>query len=291
MSNQISEGIKKYLYSNYTSDNHEYGFWSLKGRLVSLINIPSNLIRTTLLTSGFLAVGLFKVGAAGLRVTFKVIPFAIMSILPRTDRHYWMNHAATHWDMAKYSLKNAPHRILDAASIFVYQIYWIGLDIVGCTINPDRARKMRLDIAEWCEELEFSIKKNYFYYCNGVKSRNDPLPVDVASLKLPVELQQPMQDIVDALNGEIAEDQGSEWIEDMRHYPFSLLNPTAKKDPSQVTDKELRQWKFAQYFNKFPTDSNEYSIAALCIKRLLNAGVIYNCGVYADTNEKVWIEA
>lgn len=272
--------LKNYLYSDYESDKQDYGFWTIKGRVISIIDIPSQIAKAAIIPSMYLVLALYAGSAAGLRVTFKVIPQAILSITPGTDHEYWKNLSAANWSTAQYrAVEFAANTVIAIINLIKYLFSASISNIAGCTISPNFGKMERRDSAERCHEIETAIKYHYYTYQKAIVIGNEPIHVDIKQLNLPSELQQPMQDVVNEINFEIQR-------RSQRAFAFiGNLNTTEDPDPATATDDSLRNLRFYQYMRRLPGDTSnrqppdhypENSIMHICLQRLLEAGCLFS---------------
>lgn len=161
MLSEIPGRIRNYLYSDYEDDNKgHYPQGSIKGRVISLIDIPSQVIKSILVPALCVAIAVYSGSSAGLRITFKVIPFAFMSILPNTDHDYWSDRRATEWKIGKESIIDC---LLETRTVFLSYVVLLGMiavDIIGCTIHPNAPRVLRTGEADACHKAEAEIIRN-----------------------------------------------------------------------------------------------------------------------------------
>lgn len=298
MLSALSGCLSNYVHSKYESDKGIYRGWSIKGRVISLINIPPQIARGALFTTGFLALALFNLGSAGLRITFKAIPFKLMSHLPATNTDYWKHHAVHHSNLAiKNLLRFEQYFCIDTPNMILTQTGYVFADVLGCTIAPNIGRRERLKSVAFAESVNSFFKRNYFHYKMGINNGSDPIPVSIPSLGLPPYLDQPMYDIVNEINRVLA-NATPNTMNRMRTFSFDPTQFHHDLKGAEPTEVQARQARLLQYMKRAPGDKDDrpasfdinQTIMAICLGTLIRANAVHYVGYRKEADSYI-IEA
>lgn len=299
MIQNITQSFKNYIFSDYDIDRQKpQGFWSIKGRLINLIDIPSEVAKTVVVTPALFAIALYKVGLSGLVLAFKVIPKAIFSIVPGTDSHYWKEHAAANLRDSKELLIQFGRFAAFGISYFYTHVTMPFANIIGCTIAPDFARILRLDNARAFQCFVEHSKIEQFHRDAGIRRKTAPLNIYLTPLNLPLELRMPMFIIVNKINESLLNKDHTVINDRFFHglapksLPpkryFSVFGRSYSGTANERRIYEYMNWRTGEntgaiHFRNADRKTAEETVMGQCLKRLVEEKAIYGFDKFEDS--------